>query len=195
MNHHDPPDLEINHTYRFETEAQQQKAEQRTALFTSTGVVLGSRGRARVTEVMPTEAGLCEKSGSSTSSSSCSSLRASRVLGSFRQLWSDDDEPKAPDYVLRPESTRDVAGLAAELDSDEMRRLLDNTNKIPDCIDNHVSSACFQKEYPTDASFVPLVIEGCEDGGFIRPSTEWTMDSLVEIKSVGVSPDRVVHIL
>jgi hypothetical protein len=117
-----------------------------------------------------------------------STLRASRVLGSFRQLWSDDDddndndEPKAPDYVLRPESTRDVGALAAALDSDEMQRILDNTHQIPDCIGHDVSSACFQKEYPTDASLVPLVIEGCaEDGGIIRPSTEWTMDSLVDI--------------
>jgi hypothetical protein len=129
----------------------------------------------------PKDAGLFEKAGSSSSSSGSSSLRASRVLGSFRQLWSDDDEPKASDYVLRPESTRDVAGLAAELDTDKMRKILANSNKIPDIIDNHVSSECFQKEYPTDASLVPLVIEGCEDGGVIRPSTEWTMDSLVDI--------------
>jgi hypothetical protein len=116
-----------------------------------------------------------------SSASSASSLRASRVLGSFRQLWSDDEEPKAPEYVLRPESTRSIAGLAAALDSEEMRRILDNTNNHHDRIDNHVSSACFQKEYPTDTSLVPLVIEGCEDGGIIRPSTEWTMESLVDI--------------
>jgi hypothetical protein len=127
-----------------------------------------------------------EKAGSSInkdSTSKCdSTLRASRVLGSFRQLWSDDEEWKAPDFVLRPESTRSTAGLAAALESDEMRLIIDNTNNSPDCIDNHVSSASFQKDYPTDASFVPLAIEGCvEDGGIIRSSTEWTMDFLVDI--------------
>jgi hypothetical protein len=126
------------------------------------------------------EAGF-QEAGSSSSSSGCSILRASRVLGSFRQLWSDDEEPKAPEYVLRSESTRSIAGLAAVLETDEMRLILENTNNRPDCIDNRVPSACFQKEYPTDASLVPLVIEGCEDGGIIRPSTEWTMDSLVDI--------------
>jgi hypothetical protein len=113
--------------------------------------------------------------------SSSNNLCASRVLGSFRQLWTDDEEPKAPEYVLRPESTRSIAGLAAVLDSDEMRLILDNTNNTPDCIDSHVSSSRFNEEYPTDASFVPLIIEGCEDGGVIRPSTEWTMDSLVDL--------------
>ena len=149
-----------------------------------------------VTERMPTKGTRFKGASSSTisnstisnqssnsSSKNSSSLRASRVLGSFRQLWSDDedDELKAPDYELRPESTRDVAGLAAALDSDEMQRILANTNQIPDCISHHVSSACFQKLYPTDASLVPLLIKGCEDGGIIRPSTEWTMESLVDI--------------
>mmetsp|Transcript_22791 Transcript_22791/g.33772 ORF Transcript_22791/g.33772 Transcript_22791/m.33772 type:complete len:379 (-) Transcript_22791:56-1192(-) len=133
--------------------------------------------------MMPTEEARFEGASSSSSNNSSTSLRASRVLGSFRQLWSDDDddEQKSPSYVLRPESTRDVAGLAAALDSDEMQRILANTNQIPDCISHNVSSACFQKDYPTDASLVPLVIKGCEDGGIIRPSTEWTMDSLVDI--------------
>jgi hypothetical protein len=95
-------------------------------------------------------------------------LRASRVLGSFRQLFSDDDDDgkvKPKTFELRPHTTRSSAGLAALLSSEEIRAVLSNTNDTVRRVDISFTSAQFSAEYPSDSSFVPLVLLECEDGG------------------------------
>jgi hypothetical protein len=112
-------------------------------------------------------------------------LRGSRVLGSFRQLFSGEDEilgeVKADDYELRPPVSRSRAGLAALLGSDQMKAILDNTNDSVRRIGLGFTAARFSQEYPNAASFVPLILVGCEDGGVARPAMVWTLDALADL--------------
>ncbi|KAJ1436895.1 hypothetical protein B484DRAFT_244799 [Ochromonadaceae sp. CCMP2298] len=112
-------------------------------------------------------------------------LRASRVLGSFRQLFSDEDEisgeAKEDDFELRPESSRSEAGLAALLGSEEVRAVLGDTNDSVRRVGLSYTSAQFSQDYPSGDSFVPLVLVGCEDGGVARPRMVWTLDNFADL--------------
>ena len=110
---------------------------------------------------------------------------ASRELGSLRQLWSDDsdnDEEKPKTFVLRPESTRSIAGLAHSLQTLDMKCILEKGHKEPLRIDATVTNSdTFSTTFPSERDFIPLIVTNCDDGGSIRPKTEWALQSLTKI--------------
>jgi histone arginine demethylase JMJD6 len=109
-------------------------------------------------------------------------LIASTELGTFRQLFSDDDEVKPKTFELRPNGTRSQMGLANMLQTKDMQSLLHNEHQQPHRIDNFAtSSTTFNKTYPSDRDFVPLVITNCDDGGTTRPKMEWALPTLTNI--------------
>lgn len=108
-------------------------------------------------------------------------LWASRVLGSVRQLWSDDETPKAKSYELRPELTRSQHGLADLLATKDVTGLLEAVHQEPMHITSEWDNVMFDGRFRTDADFVPLLLEGCADGGIVSPKTQWNLAELVKI--------------
>lgn len=101
-------------------------------------------------------------------------LRASRVLGSERQLWNDCEEDLPDTYILRPSDTRSQYEYAKTLSSDSVQCVLNAHHGSVPRINGNMTCEEFQALYPTEDTFVPLLATGCCD-------CEWLISSLTNI--------------
>lgn len=116
-----------------------------------------------------------------------SDLKASRELGTARQLWSDDKadcDGMDAEYSLRPASTRKTAGLANNFPE----LLASTTSEFPGDSIEYVDVACSEKYFKN--TFVedskPAMIHNCtEDAVWPSGRTHW--DPLVLIDTLGGS--------